>query len=336
MTRDYRPLPEPSWPTVIATTLRLWVQRHVLWPGRERVSGQPTGHRSFGRIGALVLLVAAVAAGITALAFAHARQATPRRSARAQSSSAAPSAVALAAAAASRQQAATWIAAQVSHGVIVACDPLMCNALQQQGFPAASLSPMGASAGDPLGSGIVISTTAVRSQLGPRLAEVYAPEVIASFGSGQSLVQVRVIAAGGAAAYLAAGKADLTARMVAGREIARNSRIRAPAAAKRDLASGQVDSRLLITLAALAHRFPVQVRSFSDSGPGAGMYDPLRRVTLTAPTARYLNQLPGFLRAQRPPLLAAVTDHHLGHATLVQIEFTAPSPTGLLDAGAQQ
>jgi len=136
---------------VIATTLRLWVQRHVLWPGRERVSGQPTGRRSFGRTGALVILLAAVAA-----------------------------------------------------------------------------------------------------------------------------------------------------------------------------------------LAALAHRFRVQVRSFSDSGPGAGMYDPLRRVTLTAPTARYLNQLPGFLRAQRPPLLAAVTDHHLGHATLVQIEFTAPSPTGLLDAGAQQ
>ena len=153
-------------------------------------------------------------------------------------SSAPVSSAALTAAAASRQQAVAWVAAQVSHGVIVACDPLTCNALQQRGFPAADLSVITASSGDPLGSGVVISTTAVRSQLGPRLATVYAPDVMASFGSGASLVQVRVAAAGGAPAYLSAMQADLVARKVAGVQLISNKDIKMPSSAKAELAAG--------------------------------------------------------------------------------------------------
>lgn len=40
MSRDGRPLPEPSWPTVIATTLRLWMQRHI-FPARAPSPSQP-------------------------------------------------------------------------------------------------------------------------------------------------------------------------------------------------------------------------------------------------------------------------------------------------------
>lgn len=342
MSRDGGPLPEPSWPTVIATTLRLWMQRHVL-PARPHYRSRPRRYRGPAVAVLAIFVVGAALAGLTLAGSGHggtgSHASPPRRAAETPAgsssvSSALPDLAALTAAAASRRQAAAWVAAQVSHGVIVACDPLMCDALQQRGFPAADLSLISASIGDPLGSGIVMSTTAVRSQLGPRLATVYAPAVMASFGSGASLVQVRVTAVAGAAAYHSAMRADLLARRVAGGELNRNKAIRMPSSARAELAQGRVDSRLLITLAALAHRFPVKIVRISDSGPGAEPGMPLRMLTVTATTAGYLRQLLVFLRAQRPPLRALVSQHGRGKATTVQIEFTAPSPTGLLSAGA--
>jgi hypothetical protein len=319
---------------VIATTLRLWVQRRV-FPARSNTGGG----RHYGAVAtAVAIAVVAVSVAAFALATRSDAQSPGHANGRAGRGGAgsAQSSKALAAAAASRQQAAAWVTAQVSRGVIVGCDPLMCAALQQHGFPPADLATLGAGASDPLGSGIMISTLAVRSQLGSELAQVYAPVVIASFGTGSSLVQIRVVAPGGAAASVPAEQADLAARQFAGRELAGNKHIIAPAAAKAQLASGQVDSRLLITLAALAHKFPVQIQGFGDAGPGAGSTGPLRQVTVTTSSAADLHQLLAFLEAQRPPLLAMVTQHQLGQTTTVQIQFTAPSPTGLLTAGTTQ
>ena len=53
-------------------------------------------------------------------------------------------------------------------------------------------------------------------------------------------------------------------------------------------------------------------------------------MTITAPTAGYLSQLLGFLRAQRPPLLPQVSQHRQGTTTEISIQFSAPSPLGLL------
>ncbi len=187
-----------------------------------------------------------------------------------------------------RQQAAAWVTSQVSHGVIVACDPLMCAALQQRGFPAADLSPLTPSSPDPLGSGLVVATTAVRSQLGSRLGTVYAPVVIASFGSGADLVQVRIGAVGTATADLAAVRADMRARKFAGTELAGNKNLRMPARARAALAAGRVDSRLLITLGALTHRLQVRIVSIQRCRTG-------RRSGLAAATAhggRSLRRLP--------------------------------------------
>lgn len=339
MTRDYRPLPAPSWPKVIATTLRLWAQRRVF---RTRANAAAS-RRRYGRFGVALLALAAIAGAATSVALAEAQSAAQpaathgaSTSPRSGGTSSPIDSAALAAASVTRQAAATWVAAQVDHGAIVACDPLMCSDLLQQGFPAEDLSAIVAATGDPLGSGVVVSTPAVRSQLGTRLAQVYAPVVIASFGSGPDLIQVRVSAVGGSAAYLSALQSDLHARMFAGRTLAGNRNIHAPAMAKNELAAGQVDSRLQITLAALAHKFPVQIRDFSDAGPGDGMTGELRRLTVFAPTARYLQQLLTFLNAQRPPLRATVTERHFGRITVVHIEFTAPSLPGLLNVTAQQ
>ncbi len=122
--------------------------------------------------------------------------------------------------AAVRGQAAAWVARQVSRDAIVACDPAMCAALQAHGIAPGNLLVLRPSSADPLGSDVVIATPAVRSQFGRRLASVYAPVVIASFGTGALRIDVRAMAPDGAAAYRAALAADLAARRGAGQRVA--------------------------------------------------------------------------------------------------------------------
>src|SRR5215472_4037063 len=215
--RGRMPAPAPPWRVVIATTVRLWWQRrNASWRRTQAL-----------RLIVSLLVIALVAVSATAIPLAqkqatatqHANRGAERRAGPARS---VQDTAALAAAAATRQRAAAWIAAQVGRSVIIACDPAMCTALQQHGVPAANLTPVGPGSGDPLGSGIVVSTMAVRNALGERLTSVYAPVIIATFGTGQSLVQVLATAPDGAAAFAVAEQADLTARRAAGRQLLRN------------------------------------------------------------------------------------------------------------------
>jgi hypothetical protein len=313
------PGPVPPWSQVIATTVRLWWHRRVLAP-----AGQPSRNRAYRRTGlaALVVVLVGASAIIAHLATTSASADPNNR--------AGQSPTALATAAANRDTAAAWIATQVGPGVIVSCDPLMCAALTQHRFPAADVSALGPDAGDPLGSSIVVSTTAVRSELGTRLATVYAPLVIASFGTGQGQVQVRVVAPDGAAAYLAAEKADFQARRAASLQLLSNPHVWLSSFARSQLASGAVDARLLITLGALAHRYAIAIREFGDAGPGLGSHAPLRSMDIAAGGSAYRSQVLGFLKAQRAPLRALTHVHLEGATTVITVEFTAPSPLGLL------
>jgi hypothetical protein len=250
-----------------------------------------------------------------------------------------------------RDQAAAWVAQQVGGGAIVACDPAMCAALQAHGIAPADLLVLRPSAPDPLGSDVVLATVAVRSQFGSRLASVYAPAVIASFGAGSLRIDVRAVAPDGAAAYDASLARDLAARREAGRQLLRNPRISVPAAAGNDLVTGRVDPRLLITLAALAAAEPVRVTAFTDSGPGAGRGVPLRAAWIAVRPRAGSGPGPGghagdasaagagvrrilaFVRAQRPPYRPARAGLVRGAAgpPVLSIEFAAPSPVGLLE-----
>ena len=247
-----------------------------------------------------------------------------------------------------RRQAAAWITRQVSRSAIVSCDPAMCAALRTQAFPAGNLLTLQPSAEDPLGSDVVVATAAIRSQFGSRLAGVYAPGVAAAFGTGNAAIQIRVIAPDGAAAYRSSLRADLLARQAAGAQLLRNQDIRVTAAVRKQLTAGQVDSRLLTTLAALAAQHPLRIVAFADSGPGASPGMPLRMAEISAPGggaataspgpghARFLRSVLAFLRAQLPPYLAASTRAiRTGDGQdVVQVEFASPSPLGLLTAGA--
>src|SRR5690348_5058220 len=101
----------------------------------------------------------------------------------------------------------------------------MCAALQVTGIGASRLLALGTAAGDPLGSDVVVATPALRSQFGARLGSVYAPAVISSFGTGAGRIDLRAIAPSGGAAYQSALAADHRARVAAGRQLLRNSRI---------------------------------------------------------------------------------------------------------------
>jgi hypothetical protein len=314
--------PEPSWPTVIATTVRLWVGRHP-------VAGlKVTGWRLLGLVGCVVLaLSAAVAAVVVGTTGSPA--AAPARA----SSASQPIPVSLQAVTAARSTAAQWIAGQVSPSAIVACDPAMCAALQASGVGAGRLLALGTSASDPLGSDLVVATPALRSQFGGRLASVYAPVVIASFGSGAARIDIRAVAADGTAAYDSALATDRSARIAAGEQLIGNHRIAMTAADQAVLRAGRVDPRLLAMLAALAAQQPLRILAFGDPSPGAGAAVPLRSVELAPAaagphaTARLRTML-AFLRAQQQPFLSAKAA--LAHGSALSVEYAAPSPLGLL------
>jgi hypothetical protein len=305
-----------------------------------------------------LLAVAVVLAAFSAVAPGLGHQRAGRRGGGSSTAVPAPAV----SAAAIRGLAGRWIAKQVSPGAIVACDPAMCATLQANGLPLGDTLVLGSGASDPLGSDVVVATTAIRDQFGSRLSEVYAPDVIARFGSGNARIEIRAVAPDGAAAYRAALSADLLARKAAGAQLLLNSRIEVSAMARGQLAAGEPDSRLLITLAALAPLHALYIAAFGDAGQGASPSMPLRSVSLAlsrpvasatggtsgpapsglatsaaggagaAGTAGYLSRMLTFLRAQRPPFVPSSVQiaRSAGEQPILRIEFAAPSPLGLL------
>jgi hypothetical protein len=237
---------------------------------------------------------------------------------------------------ATRLRAASWVAAQVSRSAVVACDPAMCAALQRDGVPAGELLTLGTDGpADPLGSDVVVATAAVRSEFGIRLASVYAPVILASFGSGTTAIQVRAIAPDGAPAYARALRADLAARQRLGMDLLHNPDLIVSAPARAQLAAGDVDTRLLATLATLADMQRLRVIAFADAGPGAAPIVPLRsaEVAAAAPSGPvWIHSAVAFLSAQQPPFRpsSARPARAPGYPHALLISFPCPSPLGLL------
>jgi hypothetical protein len=317
---------------VLVTTVRLWLRRRLgwlrrLWPARAR-----------WRVVIAVALVAAVfVAGAATVVLSRPGR---DRSAGRPGAGAPTAAAALAGAAAVRQRAAAWVASQANPDAIVACDPALCAALQARGVPAGRLLVLTPGRSDPLGSDLVVATAAVRSQFGSRLAGVYAPVTVAVFGSGAARIDVRTVAPDGAAAYLTALAADMRARRAAGALMLHNSHIHVAARARAALAAGEIDPRLLVALATLAHLHPLNITGFGSPGPGASTGVPLRSADITgaAPPGRHPVSLPTLmtiLQAQRPPYLPSSLEivQILPVGAVLRIGYPVPSPLGLLGSG---
>jgi len=264
--------------------------------------------------------------------------ATVRLLGRSSASDPARTAAAARQAAKARTAAAIWVAEQVSRDVRVSCDPAMCAALRARGFPSRELLVLGPDSQAPASSAVVIETPAVLSLFGSSLATAWAPAVLASFGSGPSLVTVRVIAPNGAAAYQAKASTDLADRKTAGAALLNDSQISVPAQARGQLTAGAVDSRLLEVLVFVAGHQPISIVQFGNPGPRASAGVPLRYVDLAErdrtghlSSAAYVRSVRGFLStadaAFRPASMATVVLAD-GRAVL-RVEVTAPSPVGV-------
>ena len=248
-----------------------------------------------------------------------------------QPSGSGPGSNALQAAVADRHQAAVWIAQQVESSAVVGCDPEMCNELQQSGVPAGRLLELQPTAPDPEGSLLVVATPVIRNQFGTRLASVYAPLVMASFGSGAERVDIRYVAPGGTAAFESQLAADRKNRIAAGEQLLTNKHVQASAAARGALLAGQVDPRLLVTLSALAHQWPLHLVAFDDPSPGVSSDVPLRGAEIGATAAAGLPAMVAFLGAQQTQYAPAVTriTQVANGQSVVTVRYDAPGPMGL-------
>jgi hypothetical protein len=266
---------------------------------------------------AVVLVLGGVAAGFAFLGSGGHQSRQP-------SAEAGPTAVV------NRDRAAAWVASQVSPASMVSCDPATCVLIESHGFPTSHVRVLGPGKGNPLVSNVVVATPTVRSQFGAQLTSVYAPCLLATFGSGSRQVDVQLVAPHGVAAYRAALNADLQSRRQSGAGLSGSNRIQAPFTARKQLAAGQVDSRLMITLALMASLQPVHLVTFSDGGPDPDSA-PLRSAELSVTGSARKKAVLAFLRQQQPPYRPAhVTTKPKGRdRTLLIMEFTAPSPVGL-------
>jgi hypothetical protein len=295
-------------------------------PGR---SGRP-----YRIAGVILAVVALVVAGVIALLLSG--RTTPRHGTGLGPPSGGTGAVA-------RTRAAAWVAGQVSPTAMVACDPVMCQALRAHGVAAGRLYQLGPQTTSPLRSQIIVATAVVRAQFGNVLSSVYAPAVLASFGLGPDRIDIRPTAQHGAAAYRALLSADLANRKVSGTQLLHSGRITAAPIARRQLAAGHVDGRLLSAIAQMAATHPMFIVDFGIPAPGAGPGMPLRQADLAEDghayqhaghvvRAGYVRSMVAFLHAQHGPFRPArvQTVHLAGGLAVLRIEFTAPSPLGLL------
>jgi len=234
-----------------------------------------------------------------------------------------------------RDATAAWVASQVSRAKLISCDPVMCRALRADGVPAADLLVLRPGGGNPLHSSVIVVTPAVTKMMGIEFLAADAPAVIASFGSGSRQDSVRVIYPQGAAAYAAALRRDIADRKANESTLLENPRVTAPPAARRLLQQGQVDPRLLLTLAQLASQWPLSIVAFGDRAPGASPGVPLRSADLAVTgdavgqvqqMSAYVHQLQDYFAVARIRALRLANGQDV-----VQVEFAAPSPLGVLN-----
>ncbi len=240
----------------------------------------------------------------------------------------------LGAEAAARTQAITWILHQVSPAAVVSCDAQVCADLVSNGFPSSDLLPLGPTSNDPLGSELVVATATVRNQFGSRLG-VYAPAVIASFGTGNARIDIRWVYPGGATAYRAALPAALRVRKAADAQLLTNSNIGLSATAKAQLLGGQIDPWLPLLIVIMAHNHPVHIVDFTSQSPDGGPASLLRWVDLATSVraahltrTAYLGWMRSFINTQRAeyqPVRVQQVTLRTGQAVL-RIGYGAPSP----------
>jgi hypothetical protein len=326
-------LANPSWLTVIGTTVRLWMRRRVL-----RVPDSDSVGRV--RLAAVLTIVAVVIAGGIAAAVTLSTKAPAVRGGnqvvgrvRLTHAQTAAQAAAATAAQTNGKLAASWFATQAGEGLVIGCDPATCAAILAAGYPTGGQVVLQPGVSLPGPGSLIVASAAIRAQYGTQLAS-RAPDVLAAFGTGASAVEVRLAVAGGARAYGQAARRALAARLRAGRKLLQVRNMHVRTVAKKDLSSGRVDPRLTAALRRLAQHYPVVLVHFGDAGPLAGGAAPYRLAEIAVPTSRRgqrkVSELRGMeklLNGRRSAGRPELTPKHVAGGTLIlEVKFLAPSP----------
>jgi serine/threonine protein kinase len=241
-----------------------------------------------------------------------------------------------------RAQAVAWILRQVSRSSVVGCDAQVCNDLAKGKYPVAGLLTIGPQTNDPLGTTLVVATSTVRAQYGARLASVYAPAVIASFGSGNDRIDILLTYPGGSTAYSTQAPAAAHNRRIGEAQLLTNSRLKFSPTARAELRGGGIDPRLPLLLATIAQKHPVQIVDFGDRSPGGGPASLLRSMDLATPDPaahltsraffRYIHRL---IKVQWAQFLPALSQVQLPTGqTVLRIQYGAPSPLACTGPGS--
>ncbi|MGN6796281.1 MAG: hypothetical protein ACTHJW_28165 [Streptosporangiaceae bacterium] len=235
--------------------------------------------------------------------------------------------------------AARWVATQVSHEAVVACDSAMCDALAAAGFPGQHLKHIAPNAPYPGQAQVVVVTPVVERQFGFARNAQMAPPVLARIGNGKTAILIRVVAPQGEAKLKDQLKANQRQLRAAGAGLLSKRWITASPTAKKLLLSGGVDARLIVVLTAIASLHPIHIVSFNAGAAGVSPGVQFRTAELaeTNPAARmnradYLRFLFRAIDAQPGiyhPLTFGIADGSTGQK-IFRITFSAPSPLNLL------
>jgi hypothetical protein len=235
--------------------------------------------------------------------------------------------------------AARWVDAQVNHDVIVACDKSMCDALAAAGFPGRHLKHIWPHASYPSHAQVVVVTPLVERQFGAERNAQMAPPVLATFGSGNSAITIRVIAPHGAAKLRDQLTSNQRQLRAGGAALLDSRPVTASPMARKLLLAGRVDPRLIVVLTAVASVHPIDIVSFNANAAGISPGVQFRTADLAPndPAARmsgsdYLRFLLTALNAEPGvyhPLTAGITQSSTGQSVF-RITFSAPSPLNLL------
>jgi hypothetical protein len=241
-------------------------------------------------------------------------------------------------AALARTQAASWVVKQVARNDSVACDETMCATLRADGFPSGELVVLGPTSNPPLTSAVVVATATIRYIFGSSLSTAWAPGVLATFGSGNAEISVRVMAPHGAVAYQAELSADLASRKASESSLLGNGRITISNSGQNQLTAGQVDPRLFLAIASLAKDQPIEILAFGNVGTGASASMPLRFADLSVTDPAGDLNSSAYIAALRTGLTTINAQYRptsselvpgAGGQSVFRIEFTAPSPLGV-------
>ncbi len=271
--------------------------------------------------------MAVVAAGSVAAVMIASKSSTPR-----------PQSPPGAAPPAAQAAAVNWVVGQVDHKTIVSCDKATCSALVARGYPPNNLRELGPDTALTKSSVVVVTTTA-QHLFGSSLITAWAPAALASFGSGDSAVSVRVVAPKGAAAYQKAASKDQAENKRTEASLTTQVRsITVSGVAAEDLQAGRVDGRLFEALANAAAAQSIDILAFGNIGPGGSPDVPLRYADLAAvnpnadiSVAAYVKSLRAAMdddSSARPDRTQLVT--LANGQKILRVEFLAPSSFGVL------